>query len=125
MSIKRLEIPKPIKLEVFKRAGGPDDIQCEGCGLSLRGKRFAYDHQIPEWMRTAPRSERTIIAADVKLLGEKCCHAPKTAKEASDRAHGNRIIEKSAGIKRKTSTIPGTRASGLRKRMDGTVERWS
>lgn len=42
--VDRLEIPKKIKLEVFKRAGGPDNLACEGCGFPLNGLAFQYDH---------------------------------------------------------------------------------
>jgi hypothetical protein len=121
--IKRLEIPKSVKLAVFKRAGGPDALQCEGCGLMLRAKRFAYDHSLPEWLQQAPRSERIITAADVKLLGEACCHTPKTSKETGARAHGNRIIEKTARIHPKSRPMPGAKASGWKRKMDGTTIR--
>ena len=97
MSIKRLEIPKPIKLIVFKRAGGPGELHCEGCGLPLRGKRFAYDHRFPEYLQTLSPSERTIAEDDVRLLGEDCCHTPKTTGENKSRSKGKRIVSKSAG----------------------------
>lgn len=105
MSSARLEIPKPIKLEVFKRAGGPGDIKCEGCGLPLRGKRFAYDHSFPEYLQEVPPSQRIITAADVRLLGEVCCHAPKTSAENKSRSKGKRIIAKAANAGRSKAKI--------------------
>jgi 5-methylcytosine-specific restriction enzyme A len=39
-------------------------------------------------------------------------------------AKAKRRKMKMLGIKRTTRPLPGSRASGLRKRMDGTVERW-
>ena len=121
--IERLEIPKPVKLAVFKRAGGPSHLRCEGCTLPLRGKRFAYDHTIPEWMQNLPPAQRVITADDVKLLGEECCHKPKTAREAGERAHGKRIIEKAAGARPKGRPIPGSRTSAWKRHMDGSVSR--
>lgn len=114
--IDRLEIPKAIKLEVWKRAGGLEDLRCEGCGRSLRGETPHYDHRKPEWLQNTPKSERTITAEDVQLLGWKCCHKPKTAAEATTRAHSDRIIERAAGIKRrKGRPLNGTKESGWKK----------
>ena len=54
-----------------------------------------------------------------------CCHREKTAQEdvprmaKADRAR-RKIMD---GEKRKSRPIPGSKASGWRKRMDGTVER--
>ena len=118
--IDRLEIPKPIKLAVFRRAGGPENVCCEGCGLRLGGKPFDDDHTIPEWMRNAPPSERVITAEDVKLLGH-CCHKPKTAREAGQRAHGNRILEKSARIRRSRSPMKAGRASRHKRKVNGQL----
>lgn len=119
--IARLEIPKAVKLEVFRRAGGPEAICCEGCSLRLGGKGFDYDHTLAEWMQNAPRSERVITAADVKLLGRDCCHKSKTAKEAGQRAHGVRIFEKLARIDRRGSSSGRWAGSTLRKKLNGDI----
>ena len=118
---KRLEFSKPVRLEIFKRAGGPGDIHCEGCGLKLGGKPFEIDHTIEEWEREDVQNghREALTAEDGKLLG-RCCHAPKTARKASERAHVKRIVAKSAGVKKK-STMPGSRSSKWKKKMDGTV----
>lgn len=121
--ILRLEIPKRTKLAVFKRAGGPGALRCEGeCGLPLKGKRFEYHHEHAEWMQNVPRSEREAITPEeVKLL---CipCHAAISAKDTTVRAHCNRIVEKTAKVK-KSNPLPGSKASGWRHRMDGTWEK--
>lgn len=94
---QRKEIPKSVKRVVFERAGGPKNVTCEECGLKLGSKRFDYDHTIPEWLQDVPPSERPPIQPeDVKLLGVECCHKQKTAKEAGERAHGNRIRDNAA-----------------------------
>ena len=123
--IDRLEIPKPVKLQVFERAGGPGNVCCEGCTLRLGGKPFEYHHCRAEWTQNVPISERDpIIAADVKLL---CipCHDEISAKDTTARAHGKRIVANAARAKRPSRPMAGSRASGWRHRMDGTWERRS
>jgi hypothetical protein len=98
----RMEIPKSIKLEVWKRAGGQTKagVSCEGCGLRLGKKKFDYDHTKPEWLQTATRAEREkLTAKDVKLLGVECCHKPKTAIEAGERAKDYAVMEKEARVR--------------------------
>jgi len=38
-------------------------------------------------------------------------------------AKADRVLKKNFGLKPKGRPMPGSKASGLRKRMDGTVER--
>lgn len=125
--IDRMEIPKSVKLLVWKRAGGETQrgVRCEGCGLMLGKKLFHYDHDKPEWLQTASKAERErITPKEVKLLGVECCHAPKTAREAGERAKDYAVIEKNARIRKpKGRPMPGTKASGLKKHMDGSVSR--
>lgn len=103
--MKRLEFSKDVRLEIFRRAGGPGKICCEGCGLSLMGKPFEYDHQVECWeMEDIEHGYRPPLTADDgKLLGKDCCHTPKTSKKAGERAHGKRIVENAAGVKPKGS----------------------
>lgn len=120
--IDRLEIPKRVKLQVFTRAGGPDKVCCEGCTLRLGGKPFEYHHIRAEWTQTLSLSERAAItAADVRLL---CipCHDAISAKDTTARAHGKRIVEKTARVKRRSSFLTN-RDGPFKKRMDGSVER--
>ena len=118
----RKEIPKSVKLEVFRRAHGPENVTCEGCGLRLGGKRFDYDHTVPEVFQTLPKHERPPITADdVKLLGYDCCHKFKSASEHKANSHGKRIVEKAAKAKpRKSRPMPGSKASGWKHKMDGS-----
>lgn len=123
---RRLEFSKTVRLEIFKRAGGPGKIKCEGCGLSLMGKLFDVDHTLECWeMEDIEHELRpALTAADGKLLGKDCCHKPKSARKAGERAHGKRIVEKAAGIKPRSS-FATNRNSPWKKKMDGTVERRS
>ena len=123
MAAVRLEIPKAIKLEVFKRAGGPDNTKCEGCGFPVGGKRFDYDHIRAEVFNT-PKNERIITAADVQLLGYECCHRTKSAKEHKANCHGKRIMAKTAKAqKRKSRPMPGSRDSPWKKKFSGWERR--
>ncbi len=111
----RVEIPKAVKLEVFRRAGGPEDLHCEGCQLRIGGKRFDYDHTVPEVFQTTPKSQRpAITAADVKLLGYECCHQIKSSREHVANSHSKRIIEKTARAKKAKQPFKGW------KRFDGS-----
>ena len=105
----RVEILKKIKLEVFERAGGLENLCCEGpCKLPLRGKKVEYHHIHAEWLQNEPPSARPpITAADVQLLCVPC-HSVISAKDTKVRAHGKRIVEKIAQIDRRGAS------SGLR-----------
>jgi hypothetical protein len=76
----RREFSKPIKAEIVRRAMTPDgQVACEGCGLILGRKPYQIDHTIAEALFLD--KSRKLTAADGKLLGQECCHGPKTAKE--------------------------------------------
>lgn len=60
--------------------------------------------------------------ANLDLVHRKC-HAAKTAADRKIIAKSNAVQTRFKGAKRSRNPMPGSRASGLRKRMDGTVER--
>lgn len=122
----RREFTAKQKLAMWERAKG----RCEECGRKIVGKlNPEYDHSTPD--AVADKSNPLTIADGRCLCSE--CHDIKTFQQAwgpasrgdvSEIAKTDRIIKKSAGVKkRKGRPMPGTKASGLRKRMDGTVER--
>lgn len=127
MSDRREFTPK-IKLAAWERCGG----RCERCRRKIVGKLAPaqYDHTTPDAV-----ADKT-IPLTVDDCGVLCveCHAKKTNERAwgpasrgdkTEIAKTKRIIEKQAGVKRKSGRpLPGTKASGMRKRMNGTVERW-
>lgn len=124
--VDRKEIPEKVRLEVWERAGGRrNELACESCKLRLMGKAFQYDHQIEEWEQNLPKHERPpIIAADVKLLGQDCCHKPKTARKTKERAHGKRIVKKAAKTtKPKSRPMLGSKASGWKAKIGGGWEK--
>lgn len=118
--MKRLEFKKKVRLEIWLRAGGPERLKCEACAMPLMGKRFEVDHILECW--EVPYRD-DLKAEDGKLL---CipCHDTKTGKKAGERAHGNRIIKKAAGIKRRSS-FKTNRDGPYRMKLDGSIERRS
>lgn len=51
------------------------------------------------------------------------CHKPKTKNDVREISKGKRVMSKRLGIKRSKRPMMGSKRSGFRKRMDGTVER--
>jgi len=102
------------KLEMFIAAKGV----CCVCGCKINNVREAWDEHInPLWLNGDNSAPNRAPAH------EKCARA-KTAREAGDRAKGRSVAEKHFGAKAKKSRpLPGTKASGLKKKFDGTVER--
>jgi hypothetical protein len=103
----RVEIPDKIKMDVFKRvlaltksARFPDGdvraMQCEGCGLVV-GSNAQFDHTHPECFNAMHPNERPpITAADVKRLGNDCCHKKKSKGEVKARAKTDRLAKAQA-----------------------------
>jgi|SRR5688572_3805358 len=125
-SRKGLEFKAAAKLAMFQRAGGPEDVHCEGCGLRLGGKPFDYDHTVEIWELPFDLIElfrkNGVPAEYGKLLGKNCCHKAKSARKAGERAHCKRIVEKAARVKKKSSFLTN-RDGEFKKKMDGTVVR--
>lgn len=96
--------------ERFKRT-------CQMCFQPTDGRGFDLDHHIP----------LEIGGDDTEAnLRPLCrpCHRLKTAGDMTDIARAKRRRARHIGAKAPSSRpIPGSRASGLRKRMDGIVER--
>ena len=122
----RREFTKAQKAEMLRRASDSKGrIRCEGCGLDVTGKAIEFDHTIPEALILD--KSRPLTAADGNLLGRNCCHrAPggKTAQDVADIARAKRREAAHGGFKTKTKRpMPGSRASGWKRLMDGTVVR--
>lgn len=114
MRSKRQEFSKQTKLEAWSRAGG----HCEcGCGLKIIGTP-EYHHRI-----------EAAVGGDASL--ENCqvldpkCHRRVTSEETIPAVtRAKRLEEKRLGLRPKRGRpMPGSRASGFKKKMDGTVER--
>ncbi len=109
----RREFSRRDKLKIFARADG----HCEGCGCKLwPGDAKEIDHTLPDALGGKP---------DIKNAKLLChwCHKAKTKADVGRIRKADRQKATHQGLKtRKGQPMPGTKASGLRKRMDGTVE---
>lgn len=112
--MSRREFPAKVLYEAFKRANG----ECEGCGARLVVGKFQYDHVIADALGGKPTLDNCQVLCTA-------CHGLKTPSDTTKAAKVKRITRKLvAGIKPRSSRpIPGSKASGIRKRMNGTVER--
>ena len=118
MTDKRLEFTDATKRRRWEYAGGC----CEECGKSIRpGDGPEYDHDKPAFYNGGNEFENCRCLC-------KACHSLKTAAYNSHAMpKSRRMIRKAAGVrgrKLKGKPLAGTKASGLRKRMNGDVERW-
>ena len=110
----RLEFTRKTMRQAFERAGG----RCEHCGIELRdGMRREYDHRVTDYMEGGNSLD------NCQLLCQNC-HSAKTGDDRKDIAKTERVLYRRAGTRGKTlkgNPMPGTKASGIRKRMDGTI----
>lgn len=93
------------------------DGRCTECGNKLQPGHFEFDHiqALEHDGDNAPDNWRAICTSP--------CHKLKTKADHQGRAKRDRLAV--GGRQRKGAPMPGTKASGIRKRMDGTVEKWS
>lgn len=115
-------IPTMVQVRILNRQRpGPDELPiCPECGLPMRegeGKP-EFDHLIPleQHGRHAEGNIRAI---------HRRCHTAKTAREAGERSDHRQHVARGYSIRKpKGRPMAGTRASGIRKRLSGQVERW-
>lgn len=116
--MSRREFPARVRALAAKRSNG--FCEGEGCGVELRVGGYHYDHDVPDGLGGEPTLENCRVLC-------RPCHDEKTRREDVPRiakadAQRNHIV---LGIKRQSRPIAGSRASGLKKKFDGTVERRS
>lgn len=102
------------RAKLFLAHGG----KCHICGLKIRdGERWEASHPTPIELGGAD-DETNLAPAHYK------CHRALTAEvDIPAIAKSNRVRARAIGAHRPRNPMPGSRASGLKKRMDGTVER--
>src|SRR4051812_9422650 len=112
----RKEFPQAVRKAAFRRCCRDGIPYCEGCGNQLRGTPI-YEHDQPDGLGGEPTLENCKVHC-------KTCADVKTFTQDNPRmAKADRVLKANYGLKPNGRPIPGSRASGLRKRMDGTVER--
>ncbi len=105
-------LPPRVKTRIFEKFGG----RCQHCTLLIVGKlRPAFDHKVALINGGANRE------GNMSLLCVPC-HAIKTSADVAEKSMVARKRQKHLGI-RKPSRFPGSKDSGWKKKMDGTVVR--
>lgn len=122
----RREFSKAIKRAALARSGqrceadGPLYGLAEGqrCGVPLSAG-VEFDHRIADGIGGEPTLENCVAVCP------KCHRFKSSTIDVPTIAKVKRQSDKHHGIKAAPSRpLPGSRASGLRRRMNGTVERW-
>ena len=86
--MKRREFTKDVYAQIVRRATNKaGHVVCENCGLVLGKKPYHVDHTIADALIL---EKRKLTAADGKLLGVECCHAPKTKLDVAAIAQAKR-----------------------------------
>jgi 5-methylcytosine-specific restriction endonuclease McrA len=108
------KIPQKVRVRVFDRHSG----MCHINGRRIRaGERWECDHVIA-LCNGGQHRESNLAPALTDT------HKIKTAADVAEKAKVYRKRAAHLGIKtRKGRPMPGSRASGLKRRMDGTVEK--
>ena len=109
----RIEFTRKTKAARYLHADG----KCEGCNISLKNRVAHYDHDTPTgWLGGDASFENCRVLCQP-------CHSAKTRAEAPQKAKGDRIRDKAIGAKVSRWTIPGSRRSPWKRKMDGTIVR--
>jgi 5-methylcytosine-specific restriction protein A len=110
-------IPDHVKLRIWDREGG----RCYLTGRKLRAGEYDFEHVIAlaNWTGDGHGNRESNIR-----LAYRPAHRAKTKQDRKDKADSDRVRKKHVGITKSRNPLPGSRASGIRKRMNGTVERW-
>lgn len=107
------KVPKRVRLRVFDAHGGI-------CALSGRkikaGEKWELDHK-DALIKGGEHRESNLQPV------LKAPHKAKTARDVAQKAKNDRVRKKHLGIKPRKQLIPGSKGSGYRKKMDGTVIR--
>lgn len=105
MSLRR-DFTRKQRAQIICRATNAQGlIVCEGCGLILGRKPYQIDHTLAEELILDKSRELTI--EDGKLLGQACCHAPKTADDIRMIRKSDRMRDKQTGAAKRPRSITG------------------
>jgi len=111
---KRGRLTSRDRREIWERERG----HCMLCNAKLQVGRFIFEHV------RALELGGTDTKDNIRLTC-KSCATEKTRDDHSRAAHAKRQKSSVLGIKAPSRTpLPGSRASGIRKRMNGKVEKW-
>ena len=112
--MKRRHISTTERVSIFQRTGGV----CHLCSGRIQvGEGWEVEHIIPLSMGGDDFGDN-LAPAHVK------CHRGKTKKDRGDLARAERREARHLGAKRTSRPLPGSKASGIRIRMNRNVEKW-
>lgn len=116
--LERTEFPRKVKAAAFKRCCQDGEPYCETCGIKLTGGNIVYEHVQPDGLSGEPTLENCKVNC-------KTCAARKTFDEDNPRMQkADRSLKKAFGIAtRRGRPMAGSRASGWKKKFNGTVVR--
>jgi 5-methylcytosine-specific restriction protein A len=107
-------VPRRVRARVFLRFDGI----CQECSVKIRAKRWICDHRTA-LINGGENRERNLGPI------HEACDKTKTASDVAVKSKVARVRNKHLGlVTRNSRPMPGTRASGIRKRMNGNVETW-
>ncbi|TBW33584.1 HNH endonuclease [Siculibacillus lacustris] len=106
-------IPARVRVRLFEAAKG----LCQSCGVRIRpGNGPEYDHRLALILGGENREGNIDVLC-------RACHSEKSKADVAAKSKTARIRAKHLGVKTSSRPMPGSKASGFRKRMDGRVER--
>jgi 5-methylcytosine-specific restriction protein A len=106
-----VRIPDRVRLRVYVRAGG----RCDICSRSIRtGERWECDH------KSALANGGEHRESNLQVL---CgwCHKAKTKTDIAEKSATYQSKKRHLGLKKAKHPMPGSKASGWKRKMDGTV----
>jgi hypothetical protein len=78
------------------------------------GQRWVVEHILPLWLGGTNEIQNLAPV-------HEACAKTKTQKEATERAKGRRVAEKHYGSRRSKRSMPGSKASKYKKKLNGQV----
>lgn len=107
------KVPSRVRVRVFEKAGG----KCQSCTRKINaGDSWDADHIVA--IVNGGANKETNLQC---LCG--WCHEQKTKADVKQKSQVARAKNSHLGLKRrKGRPMPGTKASGIRRRMNGAVE---
>ena len=108
-------VPPRVRVRVLMRFA----CICQICTTKIAVKKWVCDH------RRAIINGGENRESNLWPIHVACDRTVKTPSDVAEKSENARVAMKHHGIRKaKGRPMPGTRASGIRKRMSGRVERW-
>lgn len=112
---KRLEFSAKVKRAALDRAGGRCECGCDRRFTNHPKERPHFDHDLPAYLGGTGELD------NCKVLRVEC-HLVKTAQEDTPRiVKSRRVLKKQSNLSGVGRKILGSKGTGMRQRMDGTV----